>query len=268
MSKCSPYISCASITIGLRHPAAIGCPGATVHTSLRSPSLRHSSPHDVPISALEDLRVVARSAARRAPISPSTRFVHARDHRVVDLVVRGVAPPGEHVGPGEHLLAETVLGLLGASRCARSSRPPRACGERGRDRRVHARRDRSARTGLVALLVDVLAPDGHAHRHPHQPTHGTGPRRRLVHPARPPAKAGSPRLAPSSINCASVTAPAAPVGAVTDSAAYRPAQRRRVSGSARAGRPTRRRRRTGRRRRWCRPARRRRSPAPRSPRRR
>ena len=41
MSKCSPYISWASMTIGCGTPAAIGCDGVTVQTSSRSPSLRH-----------------------------------------------------------------------------------------------------------------------------------------------------------------------------------------------------------------------------------
>jgi hypothetical protein len=50
MSKCSPYISCASITIGWGTPCAIGWPGATVQTSSRSPALRHWSPQLVPIS--------------------------------------------------------------------------------------------------------------------------------------------------------------------------------------------------------------------------
>ena len=49
----SPYISCASITIGFGTPAAIGCDGATVHTSSRSPSLRQRRSHGVPSRALK-----------------------------------------------------------------------------------------------------------------------------------------------------------------------------------------------------------------------
>ena len=46
----SLYISCASITIGFGTPAAIGCDGATVQTSSRSPSLRQRRSQVVPRS--------------------------------------------------------------------------------------------------------------------------------------------------------------------------------------------------------------------------
>ena len=55
MSKSSPYISCFGITMGLSTPAAIGCEGLTVHTSSRSPSLRHLSEHVVPRSRVKIL---------------------------------------------------------------------------------------------------------------------------------------------------------------------------------------------------------------------
>ena len=39
-------------------------------------------------------------------------LLHPVDDRVVDVAVRGVTPPGEHVGVGEHLLGQAVLLLL------------------------------------------------------------------------------------------------------------------------------------------------------------
>ena len=41
-----------------------------------------------------------------------TRFCDALDDRVVDLAVRRVAPPDQHVGLGQPLLGQPVLGLL------------------------------------------------------------------------------------------------------------------------------------------------------------
>ena len=49
----SPYISCASMTIGFGTPAAIGCDGSTVQTSSRSPALRQRRSHGVPSSVLK-----------------------------------------------------------------------------------------------------------------------------------------------------------------------------------------------------------------------
>jgi hypothetical protein len=39
-------------------------------------------------------------------------FLHPRDDRVVDLVVREVAPPRQYVGVGEHSVGQAVLGLI------------------------------------------------------------------------------------------------------------------------------------------------------------
>ena len=108
MSKSSPYISCFGITMGLSTPAAIGCDGFTVHTSSRSPSLRHFSEHVVPSSRGEDLREVPgvqddqAHAAQDVPLDPL-------DHLVADVTVGNVPPPQKYVGRGEGLLGEPVL---------------------------------------------------------------------------------------------------------------------------------------------------------------
>ena len=95
---------------------------------------------------------------------PSTASLHPVDDRVVDLVVRDVPPPGEHVGVVEHVLREAVLGLLERRR-AHARRVAEPGGQPGGDRRVHAVGIDGAHV-LLRALVDVLAPD----RDPNHPS--------------------------------------------------------------------------------------------------
>jgi hypothetical protein len=86
---------------------------------------------------------------------------HALDHPRHDLVghpvVRGVAPPQQHVGHGEHLGRETVRRFA-----ERRGLHAAQGGERGGDRRVEAVRVDPRRLAAL-LLVDVLVPDRDVH---------------------------------------------------------------------------------------------------------
>ena len=93
----SPYISCASISIGLGTPAAIGCAGATVQTSSRSPTFRQRRSHGVPSRRLKIFGVV-RGVQDEQAHTPEHGFVHPLDDRVGDVVVRDVPPPRQDVG--------------------------------------------------------------------------------------------------------------------------------------------------------------------------
>jgi hypothetical protein len=91
------------------------------------------------------------------------RAVHALDDRVVDLVVRAMSPPGEHVRLLQHRRRQAVLGLV-----QRGGPDPHAVAEERLEARghraVHAVGVARAHV-LLAALVDVLTPDGHAHGH-------------------------------------------------------------------------------------------------------
>ena len=142
MSKYSPYISCSSMTIGCGTPWAIGWPGRRSRPARSRPSLRQASEQVVPISRREDLGEVA--GVQHEQAHPAEHpLVDALDDRVVDLVVGGVPPPGEHVGVVEHLLGQPVLGLVlgGGAHLARRRRGARA----GRRRWRRACRRDSAR---------------------------------------------------------------------------------------------------------------------------
>ena len=110
MSKNSPYISSSSITSGCGMPRAIGWVGSTVQTSSRSCAARHPSVHVVPIRVVKILEVpgVEHDQAHPGQHVP----VHPLDDLVPDLVVRRVPPPGEYVGLLQHLLGQTVLGVV------------------------------------------------------------------------------------------------------------------------------------------------------------
>src|SRR6266540_3329488 len=87
------------------------------------------------------------------------------DHSAAALAMRGVTPPGEHVGPGEHVVGQPVLRLLEPRRTdhdvGAEFRP-----QAGRDGLVHGVRVDLLDRG-VALVVHVLAPDGDADRISH-----------------------------------------------------------------------------------------------------
>src|SRR5699024_11384680 len=85
-------------------------------------------------------------------------LLHALGDLVGDLLVRHVPPPGEHVGAGQRLLAEAVLGVVeqgDAGADALAEMLDAAVADRG----VHALGVVLAHA-LVALLVPALAPDG------------------------------------------------------------------------------------------------------------
>jgi hypothetical protein len=126
-----------------------------------------------PDEDLAEVRRVQRDQAHPGQHVP----LHPLDDRVVDVTVRGVPPPGEYVGLGQDLLGQPVLGLL------QPRRPDddvlaQLVPQRGRDRLVHRVRVDLLHRG-VALVVDVLAPDGDANRISHgvQPLVPPSPRR-------------------------------------------------------------------------------------------
>jgi hypothetical protein len=109
--------------------------------------------------APEGLGVVA-GMQDEQPHAPQHGVLHTRGHGVVDVLVRGVPPPGQHVGFREDRVGQAVLGLLERRRPG-----PHPIAELGLqalgDGGVHpVRVDRP--DVLLFTLVDVLAP----HRHP------------------------------------------------------------------------------------------------------
>ena len=151
MSKCSPYISCASITIGCGTPRAIGCAG-------------RDGPDQLALAGVAPAQAAARAeqAAEGLGEWPECRDeqahpaqdgdLHAVDDGVGDLLVRDVAPPDEHVGGVEDLLGQPVFGDLqrrgadlGAEQLAQpaaiaaSSRRGRSRGPAGRGPRARSR---------------------------------------------------------------------------------------------------------------------------------
>jgi hypothetical protein len=70
--------------------------GSTVHTSSRSPSLRQRRLHEVPSRRAGSWSSAPSAAPAAHPAEH--RRLDAVDHRVVDLVVRDVPPPGQDVG--------------------------------------------------------------------------------------------------------------------------------------------------------------------------
>ena len=97
MSNVSPYISWASMMIGLGTPRAIGWVGFTVQTSSRSCSLRHRRVQVVPISLPKIFDQCPECSTSR-PIPDEHVLVDPLDHLVGDLAVGGVSPPDQHVG--------------------------------------------------------------------------------------------------------------------------------------------------------------------------
>src|ERR1035437_460199 len=84
-------------------------------------------------------------------------LLHAIHDFVTYLIVRHVAPPGQHVGRRQPLHDQPVLRLLQRGRRDRGARqqPADALG----DGRMHAARVDRADLGIL-VLVDVFAPDG------------------------------------------------------------------------------------------------------------
>ena len=96
-----------------------------------------------------------------SPMPCQTRAGDALDDRVVDLVVRRVAPPEQHVGLVELLLGQAVLGILQRHRRGDDIA---VFAEQRRDLPVHAL-GIVLGNGLVLLFVDVFAPDGGTDSH-------------------------------------------------------------------------------------------------------
>ena len=148
---------------GLRQPRGDGMSRVhrPDHLALASrigpPAQRAAGAHEAP----EDLGVMARVQDHDAHAVEDAR-VHAFDDRVVDLVVGGVAPPGEHVGLRQRLFGQAVLWLVergDANRDVAAQLPTDPI----RDRAVHAF-GIDALDQFFAPLVDVLVPDGDAER--------------------------------------------------------------------------------------------------------
>ena len=103
-------------------------------------------------------------------------LLHALDDLVGDLAMGGMAPPEQHVGRGEALGGQAVLGLL--ERRGRGLDPAVLVERRG-NRRMHAVRIERAHL-LARLLMNVLAPDNGPNSHVYLPkrfgSHSTGRR--------------------------------------------------------------------------------------------
>ena len=125
----------------------MGCVGLTVQTSSRSCSLRQRSVQVVPISLPKIFDQCPECSTTR-PMPGQHVPVHPLDDLVGHLGVGGVPPPDQHVGAGEHLLGEPVLGLVERGR-ADDRRIAEVLLDALGDRRVHALRvdlrDRAAR---------------------------------------------------------------------------------------------------------------------------
>jgi hypothetical protein len=73
--------------------------------------------------------------------------------------VGGVAPPGQHIGFGEHLFGESVVGVL-QSHDADVDIITEVLLDASRHRSVHAVRVALRHVGFL-VFVDVIAPDCH-----------------------------------------------------------------------------------------------------------
>ena len=80
------------ITIGCGIPAVIGWDGFTVHTSSVSPELRQASEQVVPISRRKIFEKWAGVQCEQAHPAQDA-LVYAIDHRVVNVLMRRMAPP-------------------------------------------------------------------------------------------------------------------------------------------------------------------------------
>ena len=88
-------------------------------------------------------------------------LLHALDDLVGDVAMRRMAPPEQHIGCGQTLGGQAVLGLLqGCRRCLDCRVAGKGCG----DRSVHAVGIEGAHF-LAGLLVDIFAPDHGSNRH-------------------------------------------------------------------------------------------------------
>ncbi|MNL24963.1 hypothetical protein D3C87_1464190 [compost metagenome] len=88
-------------------------------------------------------------------------FHHALDDDIVDLVMRSVTPPDQHIGLGQNSLGQAVFGLL--QRRGLGGNIAVLLEQRG-NLVVHAV-GVVLGNGLVLLLVDVFAPDQGTDRH-------------------------------------------------------------------------------------------------------
>ena len=110
-AKGSPYISVSAISTHSPRPsrdrmAAVDHPDPLALARL-APFQRAGRAHQ----PLEDLREVAGMQDDQPHAFPDAAL-HPLDDLVLDLAMRGVAPPQQHVGLGEPRLGQPVLGLL------------------------------------------------------------------------------------------------------------------------------------------------------------
>ena len=89
----------------------MGCPGSTTHSRSFSPASRQRSAQLVPIMRLKTFEKWPECRTIR-PIPSRTRRCTRSTISSFTCVVGDVPPPGEHVGAGENLLREAVLGLV------------------------------------------------------------------------------------------------------------------------------------------------------------
>jgi hypothetical protein len=91
--------------------------------------------------------------------------VYAIDYRVVNVLMRRMAPPGEHIGRGQDVFCQTVFWLILSSRGDRDG-VAQKFSQTGSDCAVHPLGVPLGHGSLVAFcpLVKVLAPYGDADR--------------------------------------------------------------------------------------------------------
>ena len=223
MSKCSPYISCASIDDRLRHAARrSGAPGRP-STPARARRRCASAGCTACRAGAGRPSSSAPSAGRAGPCRRAPPL-HAVDDRVGDRGVRRVAPPREHVGLGQHVVGSPCSGS--SSVAVRTSHAPaQRRVQPGGDRRVDAVGVERAHVLLLAL-VHVLVPHRHSQRLLIRPPHLAEPgseelpdpvdRRLAEHDfeedarrCRPPARPPTTRKSSSSTPSESSTTPRA-----------------------------------------------------------
>ena len=92
-------------------------------------------------------------------------LVYPIDDRIINLRVRRMSPPGEHIGRRSDVLGQTVLWLILSSRIDDHG-APEELRDAGRDCPMHAVWIALGHAGLVSFesFVKILAPYGDADR--------------------------------------------------------------------------------------------------------
>ena len=110
----------------------------------------------------EDLRVVPR-VQHDQPHAGDHPLLHAGDQRILHRIVRGVAPPQQHIGSVQHLRRQSLIRLI------QSGRAHREVGVLAQHVRQHLMQTLRVdlRDRRILPLVDILVPDGDAKRMGH-----------------------------------------------------------------------------------------------------